>query len=207
MQTAWLEAVINRRHRILGRELRPLCLAHSLFLTLAENPLWIGGRAAEPDDLIEAVHLCALPVEHLFATQIVPSGVFGKIRHALWLAKAHRLTRKPAGFAAALTAWNNFRADHDNRPEFWEGEDGKAMTLRAPSMLNLACYIENHSNMSEEQIWRAPLGAMLWKSAAIAELRGESAANIMTEEELEIAREQEAASSEQPQEGTSDGTE
>jgi hypothetical protein len=189
MQTAWLEAVINRRHRILGRELRPLCLAHSLFLTLAENPLWVGGRVPDRDALIETVHLCSLPVDRLFTAEIQPRGVLEK----LWILRATRALRSDAGFAAALAAWNAFRADHDTRPEFWESDDGKAMTMRAPSMLNLASYVELHSNMPEAEIWRYPLGALLWKSAALAELRGESAADIMTEEEIEIAREQAVA--------------
>jgi hypothetical protein len=177
MQTAFLEAVVNRvDHRVLGRRLDAFCLYHALFLTIAANPLWVGGRAATLADLQEAVLICSLPPERFLSARLGPQ----TIREAF----ASR-----SDLAAELALFTSFVSDFHSLPEHWSAS-GKGKSLRAPWILSLACYIEAHSNMTEREIMTAPIGLMHWKAEAIAERRGENVSDLMTDDELAIGLEQ-----------------
>jgi hypothetical protein len=192
MQTAYFEAVVNRRHRVLGRKLHDFCLYDALFLSLAGNPLWTGERDPDLADLQEAALICSSPPDRLLRAELSPRNLVERFSCAIWQIRCSNLCDLPQRFADELAAFVAYIDDFYSVPKLWEG-DQKGRPLRAPWILALACYIEMHSNMQEREIMTAPLGAMLWKAQAIAERRGENVSEIMTQDEIEIGREQQEA--------------
>lgn len=197
MQTAYLEAVVNRRHRVLGRELHDFCLYDALFLTVAENPLWLGDREPTVTDLEAAVLICSLPPERILHAEVTPRHWPGRVARWLWQYKCAKLDLEAfkLELQAELAAWSDYIADYDARPKLWESTGG-GRSMKAPWILSLACYIEMHSNMREREIMTAPIGLMFWKAQTIAERRGENVADMMTEEEIAIGAEQRQAMAE-----------
>ena len=193
MQTAFLESLVNRRHTVLGRALHDFCLYDALFLEIAENPLWLGGRAPTIEDLIEAVNICSLPPERLLQAEPGPRTWREALRHFWWLRGNVRADNRDRDFfERELVKFAAFIADSNAAPKMWDAQSG-GRTIRAPWILSIANYVEMHSNMSEREIFTAPLGKILWKAEAIAERKGEALAEMMTQEEIEIGEEQRAA--------------
>ena len=87
--------------------------------------------------------------------------------------------------ATEIARWIGYRQDYDARPKFWH-EETEGTGLRAPWILSIASFLEEHSNMTEREVMTAPLGLMLWKSAALAEQLGMTRSDIMTEKEEQI---------------------
>lgn len=189
IQTAFLEAVVNRRHSVLGRPLHAFCLYDALFLSLAGNALWIGGTPTRPA-LEEAVLICSLPPERFLHCEIRPPTRLGRFARKLWHLRSLRLPLAPQ-----LTLWQTYLADFTTGPTHWDTDDDAApgRPLRAPGIYSLVCFIEQYSNMAEREIMTAPYGLMLWKAETIAERNGLNVGEIMTEEEIETGAEQSAA--------------
>lgn len=185
MQAAFFEAVVNREHTVFGRRLHDLCLYDALFLSLLENPLWVGGMPTVAD-FEEAVLVCSLPPERFTRAQLAPQTTWEKVTRSAW-----RRRNRRRNLSAEFAAWQNYVADFLSEPETWEGE-GKGGTAKAPWILSLATAIEQKSNMTWREIMTAPIGVMLWKAAAIAEVEG-NGPDMMTAEEIEMAAEQAAA--------------
>lgn len=193
MQTAYFEAVVNRPHRVLGRKLHAFCLYDALFLEIAQNPLWLGGRAPELADLQAAALICSLPPERFLRAELAPRSVRERLARAAWQIGILGRLRARAGYLSAeLENWQAYVADHHSLPSLWDAA-GKSRRLRAPWILSLATLIEMHSNMTEREIMTASIGLMQWKAQTIAERLGISAAEMMTEDEIAIAEEQRLA--------------
>lgn len=185
MQAAFYEAVVNREHTVFGRRLHALSLYDALFLTLLGNPLWVGGSPTAAD-IEEAVLVCSLPPERFTAAKLAPQTTWEKVTRCAW-----RRRNKSRNLADELKRWDAYVADYLSEPESWEGE-AKGSAAKAPWILSLATAIEAKSKMSAREIMTAPIGLMLWKAAAIAELEG-NGPDLMTAEEIEMAAEQAAA--------------
>lgn len=186
MQAAFFEAVVNREHTVFGRRLHDLCLYDALFLTLLENPLWVGGSPTIAD-FEEAVLVCSLPPERFTRAQLAPQTTWEKLTRSAWRRRNPR-----RNLAAEFSAWEAYVADFLSEPETWDGDGSKGGTAKAPWILSLATAIEQKSNMTWREIMTAPIGLMLWKAAAIAEVDG-NGPDMMTAEEIEMAAEQAAA--------------
>lgn len=186
MQAAFFEAVVNREHTVLGRRLHALCLFDALFLTLLRNALWVGEMPTLAD-LEEAVLVCSLPPERFESAKLAPQSTWEKVTRSLW-----RRRNRRRNFVHELRLWNAYVADFLSEPATWEGGDAKGGTAKAPWILSLATAMELKTNMSEREIMTAPIGKMLWKSAAIAEVEG-NGPDLMTADEIEMAAEQAAA--------------
>lgn len=172
------ESYVNRDdHRVLGVRLHPYCLYDVFFLTLDQNPLLLGGKEVTTTDLQSAVVICSTPPERLLAARRITW------RKRLWM----RLVRRFANWEAELLKFMAYREDFDSRPVFWQGDEGGSM--RAPWVLSISAFLEDHSNMTEREIMTAPLGKMLWKSAALAEQLGVTKSELMSEEEEEAIKE------------------
>ena len=177
MQDSFSEAWINRTdHVVYGRRLNPFCLLHLLFLSLDKNGAYFGNEPTR-DDLISAVLVCSSKPADLSAGRHSIRG----FRRKVWIYAACC-----QNYEAELAKFKAYIADYDSKPEFWTSDDGG--TLRAPAILSVATYLEMKTNMSEIEIMTAPIGKMFWKSAAIAEMEGNSRAEIMTEEEAEFLK-------------------
>ena len=121
MQTAFLEAVVNRRHTVLGRPLHPFCLYDALFLSLAENPLWTGAALPTRTALEEAVLICSLPPERFLQCEIRPPTRLGRLRRLLWHFRSMRLE-----FLPQLELWQAYLADFNTGPQHWDADTDSA---------------------------------------------------------------------------------
>ena len=181
MQKEFAEAWLNRDdHKVYGRRLKPFCLRHLFYMALFQNATYL----ANSDDrsaLLQAVLICSSSHEDLEKGRLSLTGW----RQSLWIRGCFMWDNR-----IELAKWKAYIADFDARPEFWQGEEGGG--ARAPGVLAVATFIEQHSNMMEKEIMEAPIGKMFWKSATIAELNGLSSAQLITDEESEFMKEMEA---------------
>ena len=185
MQTAFIESIVNLRHTVLGISMHDLCLYDAISLTVAGNPLWVGGTA-RMEDLQQAALICNLPPGRFLSGTLDPRTWPERLSRMLWKKRNRR-----RAFHTHLALWDAYVADFNAIPEYWTCEDGKS--FKAPWLYSMACFIEQNSNMVEREILTAPIGKMFWKAATIAERLGISAAELITEEELQIGMEQIAA--------------
>ena len=179
MQRSYAEALVNRNdHTCYGVKLHAFCLYDLLFLALDQNAAYFGDQPTQ-EDLLAAVLICSSKPQDLLSGRHTLTGWRKK-----WFIRKAMFTP----FAAELAKFRAYIKDFDSRPEFFS-EKGGGKGMRAPTILSLACFIEKHSNMTEHQIMTAPIGQMFWKSAAIAEMEGLTSAEIMTQEEEDLADE------------------
>lgn len=164
MDPRYLEAVVNEdAHKVLGRRLHPFCFYDALILEIDENPLWMGHRDVTWGDLFNAALICSSDPEMF----LVPSrmrGFWRWIRNSLWVSwgrRRYKLTAEVEKFRAYIK-------DFYSKPHMWSSSDSKRSG--APWILSVASYIECHSNLTEEQVMRAPIGKMMWKYGTIAEM-------------------------------------
>lgn len=189
MQAAFVEAVVNRGHRVLGRRLHDFCLYDAIALSLADNPLWTGGDTALTD-LEQAVLICSLPPERFLRAQLAPRNWIERLGRWLW-----KRTNRRRIHALERGSWNAYIEDFYALPDYWDCADGKP--LRAPWLYGTAVFLEKNTNMTEREICTAPIGKMFWKAAILAERLGIAAAELMTDEEIAIGKEQQAALTEE----------
>lgn len=181
MDSRLAESFVNRDdHVVLGRKLHDFCLYDVFLLALDGNPLYLKHRKVEKDDLLAAVSICSSDPERFM--RVRTQGLWAKLKDAVWKWKWRRRS-----IALELRKWEAYVDDFDARPVFWEGEGGEPM--KAPWVLSVLTFLEDHTNMGEREIMTAPLGKMLWKSASLAEQLGMSKSQIMTEEEEEALKE------------------
>jgi hypothetical protein len=172
VDSRFAESLVNRDdHRVLGVRLHPYCFYDAMFLELAESPLLLKHRNVVLADLYAAVGICSAQPEVLLRGE---TRSFSRLRR--WRMRRMNLEAEVAKFIVYVK-------DYDARPVFWEGEGEGGGSLRAPWILSIATFLENHSNMKEREIMTAPIGKMLWKSAALAEQMGLTKSQLMTEEE------------------------
>lgn len=180
MDSRYLESVINRdgQHVVLGRRLHPYCLNDILLLTADNNPIVCGEGSPDWGHLVVAVLVCSTPAAEFISPRL--GGVWRWL-YVVWLTWRYKrhLAREAAKFAAYVD-------DYFQPPEFWTSDEGR--TSRAPWILSVAAFIEDHSNMTEAEIMTAPAGKMLWKSAALAEHQG-SETEIVSETDQQAMKE------------------
>jgi hypothetical protein len=178
----FLEAVFNEpKHVVCGRVLRPLCLYHSMLLVVDDNPLHecAVGEVITWADLLTAVLICSAPEQSLREYTFIPNGFFAKMRMLVWL----RFARRRYKLAKELAKFENYVKDYSTRPKYWSDDKGGNSMVKAPWILSLASFLEDHSNMTEHEIMVAPVGVVLWKTAAIAEQNGVARGEMVSEEE------------------------
>ncbi len=163
-------------HTVYGRRLHDFCLYDLFFLALDQNAAYFGDNPTQ-EDLLAAVLICSSKHEDLKAGRVSLKG----FRRTFWMHKCKRVS-----FAQELAKFRAYIKDFDSRPQFWESAGGEPM--RAPALLSVATFLELKTNMSEDQIWTAPIGKMFWKSAAIAEIEGVTSSQIVTPEEEEMIK-------------------
>jgi hypothetical protein len=178
----FLEAFFNEPyHRVCGRRLRPLCLYHSLFLIVDDNPLHAckEGDAVTWTDLITASLVCSAPDASLRHRQFLPRGFVGRMMAMVWMSTVrHRFK-----LAMELAKFEAYLKDYSARPKFWTDVDGEPGTVKAPWILSILTFLEDHTNSSEHEILSMPIGWALWKSASLAEQLGMNRSEIVSEDE------------------------
>ena len=180
MDERFTEAWVNRDDWIVyGRRLHPFCLYDLFFLALDQNAAYFGDSPTQ-EDLLAAVLVCSSKYEDLQAGRVSLKG----FRRTYWMHKCKRVS-----FVQELLKFRAYLKDFDSRPQFWESASGESM--RAPALLSVATFLELKTNMTESEIWTAPIGKMFWKSAAIAEIEGVTSSQIVTPDEAKFIDEME----------------
>lgn len=179
---SWVNA--DGKHLVCGRRLHPFCLYDIMFLEVQENPLWLRDHDITWGDLLTAILVCSTPPEQWLNPQKYNT-TFRRIARFLWIAwcrKVHNLELEARKFAVYIN-------DYYSRPEYWIDEgDMEGGNIKAPWIPSITSFIEDHTSMTEREILTASVGKMLWKSACIAEQRGMSKAEIVSDEDLEGLR-------------------
>lgn len=177
MNQRFLESLVNSDglHRVCGLRLHPFCFYDLLCLELAENALLLRHRDADWSDLLIAAKIC--------------SGEPGKwlkpmtrwARLGFWLWSIY--IRRRYDIKAEAKKFADYCNDYDSRPAFWSSDAG-AGELKAPWLLAIVTFVEDHSNSSWEEIMGAPAGLVWWKSAALAEQNKMSKSDLISDEDL-----------------------
>lgn len=157
----FFEAFINERHKVLGKNLKPFCLNHCLYLEAIESPFMkiINGDevSVSRKDLELAVLICSADRDILSAV---------KNPYAI-----KNIQMKFHKFKRGLTAFLGYLTDFLTIPDVWDKSEGET-TLNSPWILSKATLLLTKTNMTHSEIWSMPLGQLLWYSACIAELEG-----------------------------------
>lgn len=177
MDEAFLEAWVNREHRVCGRKLHAFCLSDMLALEAIGSPMCVmWGHAHQPikrADVALAALICSVP-------------------HDRWMQCFQRRYRLAAYRMRTSWRWTLYETkrfeayvlDHLSAPEVWT-ESGEGGTLNAPWLLAKAVFLLHNTSLTREEVWTRPIGEILWYAAALAEQMG--GANILSEEERRIA--------------------
>lgn len=178
MHEEFAEAWVNQSHTVYGLRLKPLCLLHLFYLALAENAAYYSDEAGEVD-LRAAALICSAEFEDL------EKGDFKLTpwRHFWW-----KLRTRKVDAASQFERFKVYKKDYDSRPQMslaGAGEGG-GKPMNAPSILQVATFLEMNSNMTEREIMTAPIGKVFWKAAAITEVLGHG--SIADEGEIEFLK-------------------
>lgn len=155
MQTAWIQACLYQPPVVLGRQLQPFSSFHALALDAVDSPFWHGGIPSV-DDLILAVHICALTWE-------TRSAVFGDFRR---LMKWGRRQRK-ADRAAELEAFRRYLNESNVYPARWK--TGESSNIKASGFFHLVAFAMHRMNMTEAQAWDCCMARLVCYSEAYRE--------------------------------------
>lgn len=168
----FLEAFINTKHRVLGQNLRPFCLAHLLYFIATDSPVlkMIFGEKVELSrrDIELAIWICSRTPEQIFSAD-VNAGFFRRMRMRI------------GNFKKAQIAFLAYLKDYATLPIMWEDEKESGMSLGSPWILTRATFLLKETNLTESQIWGMPFGKLFWYTASLCELMG--GAKVMSDEE------------------------
>ena len=182
MDESFLDALFPRRHRILGRRLRPYCYGHFVALAAADSPFLAAvgtGAMADAGHLLAALRICAAPgYPLLLPDEFGPQP--GDVLRRWWI------ERKPARLRAACQAFRDYLDDYSQFPEFWqteslagEEEEGGLMEeaetgrqLTAPVALARVCALISRTTLTHAESWQMPVCLPVWYTACLDEMEG-----------------------------------
>lgn len=167
MDTRFLQAWVESKHRVLGYDLAPFCLNHLLALHAAESPFVLGG-IPEFEDLLLFLKVCSNS-----ARELAPADRQIK----------RELRKTPLELERAIVGALEYLASASHRPQFAEqaesdpeapGEHsgGTGRLLTAPAALARIAFMHVHSNLSHTEIMTMKLDQLADLEAAIAEQKG-----------------------------------
>lgn len=157
----FLEAFLNRPHRVLGRNLRPFSLWHNLLLESIQSP-FLTGRGVTAVQLWQAVRVCSSRwTGEGYRPNLNPPT---RLRW-LWEVGRYGLRRECEAFA-------DYLRDFDSSPKFMQSEENKVSNERdIDDNLELACHLESQG-YTPADVWNMPLGMAKWRSAVAVKCKG-----------------------------------
>lgn len=172
---AWFH---NREFRLLGRRLRPFCLAHRIALTALRSPLLLGDANPTLADIFIAARVCSAadpldPASYRSAPSCADAWRFRLLRR-----RPARMARAAACWAAYYeeyaAAWPVIMADDSHNPEPFES---------IPWMLNVALTLQARGGCSEREAWQMPESRAIWIYVALARASGANISVLGSQEE------------------------
>lgn len=162
--TAFSEAFINSRVRVLGKVLQPFSLRHLLWLASVDSPF---AKLVEA----ESIDVSQLKFHHLRVFVAICSS---KNDDEVWKNLYSRLRFRGRFAWSRNAAWVGVMAyirDFVTSPHILSTA-GKERSLGGPWLVRLVAILCKNGFGTAEQVWNLPLGQALWYSAALAEVDG-----------------------------------
>ena len=176
MEAQFLRAVFAQPAPVvIGRRLRPFCLAHRVALEALGSPVLKPGAVILPQDLLVALRVCASPEP--FAPDLRPTL---RDKLAFWSWRFNR-----AAFEAALREFSAYIGDHAAHPQLWEREQ-HAASDGIPWPLHVVARLIR-GGIRERDAWHMSEGRALWLSIAFARQEGAELSVITERERLAMA--------------------
>lgn len=151
------------RHLLLGRALRPYCLAHSGALEAVGSPL-LTGKPPGPLDILHAARVCACGDFDALAR------VFDSDPTEPEAAALLRIADSPDALAAASAAWYRYLAETAPAVEMFRPSG--ARPLASPGALAMVVRASRALRISPDEAWWIPLGRLRLYMATADEFDG-----------------------------------
>lgn len=173
MDEKFLQSWFCREHTVLGRALKPFCLAHRLALEAIDSPLCYQARPFTFIDLALAVRIC------------VSSNPKSAIRNPHWIDRVRfwRAAFDPAYFRYESQKFVAYLEDFSAAPKFWNRLNQPVVRESIPWVLNVASALLRCTSLSEDEVWSMPMGKALWYFAALAKQEGADLDILTSEDE------------------------
>lgn len=159
------ENFCNVSHRVLGYDLKPLCLLHYLWLEQVESPLVDSSKTYAESELVKHLRLAALICSSSSSEEILKKLKNGKKWWRRLLApKSKDLTKELNAFLAYID-------DHFSTFEVQRPDSGPTIET-VPWMLLHAASFMKETHCDEKTAWTTPIGRLVMYGHAFNELRG-----------------------------------
>jgi hypothetical protein len=169
---------------VMGFKLKPFCLLHQMTLQAIESPFFCEGKEAEVEDIIIAYRVCS-----------GYDGIMSMQKPPTWKEKWFnaRMTVSPAFCSKAIEEFQSYVEHYCTQPKLWEKDKGEndKHKEKVPAQLLMTTLILRRTNISEQEVWRMPIGKMSWYCTALGYLEGADIAIISTEDEEKMDAERE----------------
>lgn len=179
MQEAYQKAFLAVPPEVLGRQLLPFSLGHSLLLDIFESPFSRGGEITG-EELIFAVWICTRPFRDALDQLQRQTMVKECIR---WGRKCRKLDLN-----VAAQRFDDYVSESSVTPKRWE-KPGAGGSARVP--WQIAMFWNLCGSSVNEDLWDLPLGRVItYNAARLAQMGDES---LMSEEELAVVESSEVS--------------
>jgi hypothetical protein len=173
MDERFLRAWFPRRHRVLGRQMRPFSLAHRLALETLGSPLLTDDAPFTIADLCVAVRVCAM----VDPMRPVPRPGWHD-RLQFW-----RCTFQAGYFEKQSRAFLDFLGDCCAVPQFWETSDPVPARSSVAWVLEVAAALLRHTSLNEREVWSLPVGRACWYYTVLSRQTGADLDVLSTDDE------------------------
>lgn len=165
--------------KVQGFMLKPYCLRHQMTLQAIDHPL-VHNRVPEPDELVMAYRVCSSHdgIEALKNPPTLKEKWFNA-----------RMVASPAYHAESLSAFMKYCEDYSSQPKYWEKADENEIKKESiPSQLLMVSILLCKTSLTEEEIWRMPIGKLAWYGTAVSVIEGGDIETLSTEIEENAER-------------------
>lgn len=179
---------------VMGFKLKPFCLLHQMTLQAIESPFMVESKPLDIDDIVIAFRVCS-GYDGIMSMKTPPT----------WKEKWFnaRLTVSPAFCNKAVEEFQAYVECYCTNPKVWEKDkDPKEKEKKEgiPPSLLMATMMLRRTNITEQEVWRMPIGKMSWYCTALGYLEGADITVISTDEEEQMDSERDALAKFQQQE-------
>jgi hypothetical protein len=169
---------------VCGFMLKPFCLQHFVTLQVFNSPIVLTEKSLQPEDLAIAIRVCS-GYEGIMSLEKKPT------LKEKWF--NYKLANNPDFLEKCTKEFANYIKCYCEAPKLWDGGDeGSGKTKeKMPSHLALAVFLMKYTSLTENEIWRMPLGRAYWYTVAIGINEGGKLEVISTEDEEKMDSEME----------------
>lgn len=174
--------VLPRKWDVIGYELKPFSLRHTLALMALESPVLNGDHmATKPEDIIVFLRICS--TDNAFEALGRPT-----LKDRWKLAWMEASTPY---FLRALTLIHEYMKQCNTTPTTYTKSEQSKNKENVPSVLGMATALMARLNMPPEEAWNCTVGQSVWYLTAFAVSEGADIKILSTEDEQKMGSEKE----------------